>query len=267
MARYALVIGISQNTGPLKSLSKTAGDAQAVAARLRGHGGFQVEELIGQVTQKDLNDALTKFLKLAERNEAVLYYTGHAIAVEQGVGGKRAAYFAPSDCRVAMEGKSVTGQQKGIAFDALSDTATECNLSNLIVLLDCCHSEFLLQAALVKESFAGFGKKDYALISACRDSEQAYAMRNDEHSLFTGALLDGLAQERAEADNKIKVAGLADFSVTDDRFGWWNIQVKVGRPRLPLEREALSHRTKPVPIRDCSFSRRTPPSGIEGAIA
>jgi uncharacterized caspase-like protein len=213
MARYALVIGISENQGHLKKLSKTAGDAKAVAARLHDHGGFQVKELIGQVTQKDLDDGLKKFLQLAERNEALLYYTGHAIAVEQGMGEQK-AYFAPSDCVVTVNGTSVTGQQKGIAFDALSKKTTECNLANLIVLLDCCHSEFLLQEALVKESFSGFGKKDYALISACRDREQAYAMRNDEHSLFTGALLDGLAQERAEADNRIKVGGLADFIAT-----------------------------------------------------
>ncbi len=213
MARYALVIGISQNTPSLGSLSKTEGDAQAVAARLRDYGNFQVEELTGQVTQDALNNALTKFLKLAERNEALLYYTGHAIAVEQGL-GQRKAYFAPSDCQIISNGKSVTEQQKGIAFDALSEAITKCNLSNLIVLLDCCHSEFLLQAALVKESFSGFGKKDYALISACRDSEQAYAMHSDEHSLFTGALLDGLAKERSEADNKIKVGGLADFIAT-----------------------------------------------------
>jgi formylglycine-generating enzyme required for sulfatase activity/energy-coupling factor transporter ATP-binding protein EcfA2 len=214
MARYALVIGISQNVDPpLKSLSKTAGDAKAVAAVLREYGDFQVEELTGRVLQTDLNAALTKFLKRADRNEAVLYYTGHAIAVEKGL-DKREAYFAPSDCRVTMTGKSVTGQQNGIAFDALSDAATDCNLANLIVLLDCCHSEFLLQEALVKESFSGFGKKDYALISACRDREQAYAMRNDEHSLFTGALLDGLAKERAEADGRIKLGGLSDFIAT-----------------------------------------------------
>jgi uncharacterized caspase-like protein len=214
MARYALVIGISQNESPLQSLSKTQGDAQAVARVLREYGDFQeVEELVGRVMQTNLSDTLRKFLKRADRNEAVLYYTGHAIAVEKGI-GKYEVYFAPSDCRVTSEGKRVIGQQNGIAFDALSDAATECDLANLILLLDCCHSEFLLKEALVKESFSGFGKKDYALISACRDSEQAYAMRNDEHSLFTGALLEGLAKERAEADGKIKLGGLSDFIAT-----------------------------------------------------
>jgi hypothetical protein len=49
MARYALVIGIGENRPPLRPLTKTVGDATAIAQVLRDHGGFHVEllELFG----------------------------------------------------------------------------------------------------------------------------------------------------------------------------------------------------------------------------
>jgi hypothetical protein len=63
MARYALVIGIDTNLPPLKSLSKTKGDAEAIADLLTRHGNFvEVKRLIGTVTQKQLETALQALL-------------------------------------------------------------------------------------------------------------------------------------------------------------------------------------------------------------
>jgi len=79
----------------------------------------------------------------------------------------------------------------------------EAKLSNLVVLLDCCHSEALLeesqgflQRAIVSQAFAEL-QQDYFLVSACRKFEEAYAMKSDRYSIFTGAMLRGLARERA----------------------------------------------------------------------
>ena len=63
MARYALVIGIDTNLTPLKSLSKTAGDARAIAEVLRRDGGFEVQELVGRVGRKDLEGAIERLLE------------------------------------------------------------------------------------------------------------------------------------------------------------------------------------------------------------
>jgi hypothetical protein len=74
MPRYALVIGIDTNGAPLKSLSKTAGDARAIADLLEERGNFvKVERLIGTVTQAQLEGALQKLLiEQAMRNELTI---------------------------------------------------------------------------------------------------------------------------------------------------------------------------------------------------
>lgn len=63
MARYGLVVGISQYKSPLGNLSKTVGDAEAVYALLDGHGNFeQIYLLTGTVTRETLEAALGKLL-------------------------------------------------------------------------------------------------------------------------------------------------------------------------------------------------------------
>lgn len=81
MARYALVAGIAKYSNPLlPPLSKTATDAEAVAEVLKQHGNYRVTLLSGEVTAKQVADALkTLLLEQAVKNEALIYFTGHGI--------------------------------------------------------------------------------------------------------------------------------------------------------------------------------------------
>ena len=115
MARYALVIGIDTNQPPLNSLSKTKGDATAIADLFDQYGNFvEVKRLIGTVTQKQLEGALqTLLLDQAERHEVVIYYTGHGFPLVESFGKKR-VYLAPSDCKVRV----YLGGISPLAFEA-----------------------------------------------------------------------------------------------------------------------------------------------------
>jgi uncharacterized caspase-like protein len=204
--RYALVVGISDYQSPLKSLSKTTTDAEAVAAMLKQFGDFQdVPLLKGAVTSTKLIQALrTLLLEQAKNNDVLIYFTGHGIPVVDPVIGKPKAYLATSDTIVTLEGKQVIEARRAVPLDSLNDLIQESQLSSLVMLFDSCHSGDFLERSLVEKTFTTFSThKDYYLITACRGFEQAYAIKREQHSIFTGALLAGLSQTNANDDGQV----------------------------------------------------------------
>jgi Caspase domain len=214
MARYALVIGITQNQAPLQTLEKSAADARAIAAVLRDFGDFQVELLLKpeETTYKALAAKLKEFLELqALRHEALIYYTGHGFPVSDAF-GEMEAFLAPSDCVVQLDiDGHVIAQEKGLSLMAVSKLAARAELSNLVMLLDCCHSGYLLEESLLKQTFITFIQKDYWLMTACRSFQSAYAKRSEQYSIFTGAILTGLKRDRSDEKGEITAGELFNF--------------------------------------------------------
>jgi hypothetical protein len=216
MQRYALVIGISDyQDSNLGGLSRTVGDAKAVGQLLRELGDYKVTELTGKVTRTQLVDGLRQLLeKQAVNQDVVIYYTGHGLTVVDPDDGSQEGYLAPSDCSVEVEDGQAIDQSKGYAFTKFNQLIQGSKLSSLVVLLDCCHSGGALEGNLLKERFNSFlGKTDYQLITASRSFERAWVKKNAEHSVFTEALLEGLAREQANEAGEITMGRLSDFIV------------------------------------------------------
>jgi Caspase domain/Pentapeptide repeats (8 copies) len=246
MARYALVIGIGENRPPLRPLTKTVGDATAIAQVLRDHGGFHVELLTQpqQVQYKALVTAIQTFVQQrAAGDEALIYYTGHGFPLVK-VFGEMEAFLAPADCGVTLEDGQVTAQRNGLSLGSLNRLVARANFSNLVMLLDCCHSGYLLEDELLRQTFADFSRKDYWLMTACRSFEQAWANKSDPHSLFTGAVLAGLERSCADAQGIITAGRLFEFVQSRLRQEQQEVlQLSVGRPiellRFQLEQPTI----------------------------
>jgi Caspase domain len=211
MARYALVVGITQNHAPLQTLEKSVADASAIAVMLRDFGDFEVELVVKpeQTTCKALAAKLREFLEVrALRHEALFYYTGHGFPVMDAF-GETEAFLAPSDCvvEVGADGQ-VVRQQNGLSLLAVSKLSARAELSNLVMLLDCCHSGYLLEESLLKQTFTTFIQKDYWLMTACRSFQSAYAKQKEPYSIFTGAVLAGLNRDRANDRGEVTVGAL-----------------------------------------------------------
>ncbi len=211
MARYALVIGITQNQAPLQTLEKSVADARAIAAMLRDFGDFEVELVVKpeQTTCKALAAKLREFLEVrALRHEALFYYTGHGFPVMDAF-GETEAFLAPSDCVVEVDADGrVVRQQNGLSLMAVSKLSARAELSNLVMLLDCCHSGYLLEESLLKQTFTTFIQKDYWLMTACRSFQSAYAKKSEQYSIFTGAVLAGLKRDRSNDRGEVTVGAL-----------------------------------------------------------
>lgn len=214
MARYALVIGIAQYNNPLlRSLSKTETDAEAVAQVFKKYGNYGVTLLKGKVTAEEVNCKLTTLLlEQAVDNEALIYFTGHGIKglAEADTLAPEKGYLAASDCEVIKNAEK-WNVRRGIGLESLNTLIQQSNLKNLVVILDSCYSGEFLERTLLENSFTAFKTgKDYALITACRRFEKALAKKSEEHSVFTGALLEGLSPTQA-GEGHVTTNQLFDF--------------------------------------------------------
>ncbi|MEH1932210.1 MAG: caspase family protein, partial [Nostoc sp.] len=210
MARYALVVGITDYTNQLPKLSKPATDAEAVAQVLKAHGDFEdIAVLKGKVSTNKLAEALkTLLLQQADKKEALIYFTGHGIPVSSSL-GKLQAYLATSDLTIFTEDTKIVGQKGGISLAELNELIKESDLSSLVVLLDCCHSGDFLERNLIEKTLTAFiSQRDYYFIAACRGFQQSYAKKSEQHSIFTTALLAGLSPQKANQHGQVTSADL-----------------------------------------------------------
>jgi serine phosphatase RsbU (regulator of sigma subunit)/uncharacterized caspase-like protein len=210
--RYALIIGI-QDYQQIPPLTKTREDARSVADFLRATGDFQdVFAVRSDATRLELVAALKEFQARARGNDALVYFTGHGFGLVDELTDGVTGYLAAADTWVDATGNRVTAQQDGILLVSLGTLLEQGNFSSLVMLLDACHSGLLLERGEIEQGLAVFSRKrDYFLITACRGFEQAAAIANQPHSLFTGAVLRGLARENADDQGKVSADRLFDF--------------------------------------------------------
>ncbi|MEP0880975.1 caspase family protein [Trichocoleus sp. ST-U3] len=220
MKRYALVVGIAEysSRNGLEKLEKPPSDAEAVARVLQKYGEFQeVKRLpenwisrdcceVGrtELTGEVLTEALRKFLlEQSANSEALIYFSGHGIAVFDRLSEEQEGFLATSDCKIEVQDQQIISQKNGISLRSLNKLIDKSRVSSLVVILDCCHAGSFLEKDLVNRTLTAFNsaERDYYLLAACRRTEQAWEGEN--YSIFTEALLKGLAEEKAESDGQI----------------------------------------------------------------
>ncbi|MCZ8192135.1 MAG: SUMF1/EgtB/PvdO family nonheme iron enzyme [Microcystis sp. LE19-338.1B] len=280
MARYALVIGINHYDNPnfLPSLSKPAKDAEAVAQFLEKTGTFanverlpnrwipaekRYEVVPGKVTGNEVLQALKQILsgEQTENQEVLIYFSGHGFRLINRIGDGE-AYLATSDSQ--PEGKNA------ISLDReLNPLLRRSSLSNLVVMLDCCHAGALLpenrelNRTLLEPSLSAFNEKqDYFLITACRSEQVAW--EDEEYSLFTAALLKGLSQKEADPKTgEISADRLFDFVSRELRGkGQEPIRMGVGRSLILVKYGAQPQVKEVEPLLDENGKLRCPYQGL-----
>lgn len=219
--RDALVIGINKYNH-IPNLQYATADAEAISQILEQHGNFEVERLpkywnqdsnkyeVAEepLTSKELGQALREFLLGKQKGtEALIYFSGHGASVPD-VLGEQKGYIVTSDCN------PTTIDTYGIPLDSLNELIRKADLKSLIVILDCCHAGYILEANLVKQTLSVFrSQTNYYLMAACGGSEVTYegSIAGGGHGLFTHSLLEGLLKKNAGSDGQVSVDGLFDF--------------------------------------------------------
>jgi hypothetical protein len=277
--RYALVIGITDydNWNFLPNLSKPAIDAEAVAQFLESTGFENVDRLPNRwieaekryevVPGKVMGDAILQALKqilLGEQTknqEVFIYFSGHGFCLTNDIGDFE-AYLATSDSQ--RDGKNAISLER--TFNRLLQRS---KLSNLVVLLDCCHAGALLSEnreldrTLLEPSLLAFKEKpDYYLMAACRSQQVAW--EDEKYSLFTAALLKGLSPEQADPKRgEISGDRLFDFVSRELRGkGQEPIRMGVGRSLILVKYGAQPQVEEVKPLLDEKGELRCPFQGL-----
>jgi WD40 repeat protein/energy-coupling factor transporter ATP-binding protein EcfA2 len=290
MARYALIIGITEYQSPnLSRLPKAATDAEIVAQVLEQYGEFQVKRVpegwtgkqpkVGEkkVTGADLGQQLeTLLLKQATGSEALIYFAGHGFTVSDNL-GEQQGFLATSDCQVELSEGAAVEQKYGISLESLNKLIAKSDLSSLVMLLDCCHSGYFLERNLIQQTLTAFSaQKDYYLITACRTYEKSKSFAGEPHSIFTGALLKGLSVENAASNRRVTGDRLFDFISTElknsvqepIRMGWGRSITLVTYPdKEPTPAEVTFNRENPyLGLRAFELEQQKYFSGREQAV-
>ena len=158
MKKYALVIGVGEyESSNLDNLSKVVTGAEELAKVLAAYGNYKVVERLpkkwnqetksGEITNKEVTkDEVIKALKTllwerGNKSEVLIYFAGHGIRVKDELGRFR-GFLAPSDCEIDLKDGEVVKQENAIGLDILNDSIADqkCEVSSLVMLLDCCYS-------------------------------------------------------------------------------------------------------------------------------
>ena len=224
MAKFALIIAIPQYDN-LKPLPKTTQDGETIAQQLSTYGDYRITRLpkkgnvdkadyemkAVKVTVNQLYDTLKLFLnEIAKNQAALIYFTGHGFTCDRF--DEQEGFLAASNTQVTVENNKIIDQKNGFPLARLASLIQESNLNELVVLLDCCHSGNFIETRLMRGSLKTFEhKQNYYLITACRSYETAKSIRKEEHSVFSGAVIDGLSVNNKDEQGKISCDRLFDY--------------------------------------------------------
>lgn len=206
--RRALVVGV--NDYSFAPLNGCVEDANRMAELLRNHHdgepNFDVESITvesdgnGSLTRAELKAAVSRLLD-QPADLALLYFSGHGAATDYG------GYLVTTDARENDEGMPMS--------DILA-AVQKSPVSEVVVLLDCCHAGQLGQLAALGNQQAVM-REGMSLVVAARASEAA--MEGVGGGVFTQLVCDALAGGAADPLGRVTAASV--YAYVDQSLSAW----------------------------------------------
>lgn len=206
-AKRALVIGISDyNNLELLNFCKNDGNAMF---DLLSVSGYQIDDnhnLIGYVTWEKMRDGIINFFtnsRIKPTDTLLFYYSGHGVPDVDGD-----VYFATSEIDINLPYK------RGFSFNELAKMIQRTISTRVIVILDCCYSGAarlskggsednlsILGTFAIDNASKILKEGGKCILAASQGLQEAYALEEHNHSLFTYYLLEGLRGNPSSVDD------------------------------------------------------------------
>lgn len=162
-------------------------------------------KLLGYVQWQNMRDAIIKYFndpKLRRDDTVVFYYSGHGVPDIDGD-----IYFATSEIDPDLPSK------RGFSFDELTKLMQRSISSQIVAILDCCYSGSAKISKGNEDDGAKLGVsamnrvsktfrpgEGICLLASSQSYQEAYKLEEQDHSLFTYFLLEGLKGDKGAAD-------------------------------------------------------------------
>jgi hypothetical protein len=231
--RKTLIISVSDYATNLQSLDFCKNDGEEMYKLLRSLG-YEITDshkLIGHVTFESMREAIFDFftdVNNKPEDTLLFYYSGYGM---QDVEGDM--YLASSEINPEAP------YRRGFSFNELTKLIQRSVSIRMVTILDCCYSGSAKAAKLGTVAIEnkstifqqGEGK---CLLAANQAAQEAYALKEGDHSIFTYYLLQGLRGNERAVD--------AYGNITPDSLGGYIYRSILNLP--PVKRPELKPITK-----------------------
>ncbi|GJD20874.1 hypothetical protein RIVM261_058300 [Rivularia sp. IAM M-261] len=215
MAKYALLIGVSEYEPGLNVLPGATKDVEAMQRVLQHPeiGGFAAEDIIvlkNQQRQEAEEAIFTFFANKRKEDLLLLYFSGHGI-----IDDNSQFYFSTRSTR-KHEGKLIS--PTAVAASFVHQQMQNSRSRRQVIILDCCFSAAFTKGLNAKDAgninvINQFGGEGRAILTASNSTQYAFEYEGFELSLYTHFLIEGIEKGIADQDNDgwISVEELHDF--------------------------------------------------------
>lgn len=203
--KRALVIGVSQyeHTEPLEFCKN---DAKEMYTTLRSLGYKIPISLVGYAEFNVMSDAIIDFFSdqtVGPDETLLFYYSGHGIPDIDGD-----MYLSTSEIDPKLPDK------RGFSFSRLTKLIQRSISLRIVAILDCCYSgaarvskgggkddAALLGSAAIRNSSRILEGEGKCILAASQGLQEAYALEEHSHSIYTYYLLQGLNGNEFSVDD------------------------------------------------------------------
>ena len=217
--RKALIIAVSEYD-TLNNLDFCKSDGEEINDILLSHN-YEIPEqsrLIGRVDGYKLRERIMDFFTdptVTLRDTLLFYYSGHGVPDSEG-----RVYLCASETDADYPFR------RGFSFQDLTDMMNMSLSKKIVAILDCCysgtaeiskgseqHAAIMGNAAILEASKSLIEGEGKCILASSQSNQEAYALKESNHSIFTHFLINGLNGEK-EAMNEygyVTAGSLAKF--------------------------------------------------------
>jgi len=209
--RKALIISVSDyyNTSNLQPLDFCKNDGEEMHELLDslGYEILDNHKLVGQVKFDTMRDAIYDFFDNANtkaEDTLIFYFSGHGVPAPDG-----------DMCLASSEINPDDPYRRGFSSYELTRLIQNSNSIRIVTILDCCYSGAAKISKGIEDAAAKIGTaaiEDKArrlqqpqgegkcLLAASQAAQEAYGLKEQDHSIFTYYLLEGLKGNEKSVD-------------------------------------------------------------------
>ena len=229
MTKIALLIGVGQSEG-LKPLDAPVNDVEALKKVLEDSErcGFDEVKCLLNPDPQEMREKIEICFTDRQTNDLILlYFSGHGVKTQQD----DKLFLATRKTRKTSQGTLL--KSTAVSAQFIHDLMNSCLSKRQLIILDCCYSAAFVdgmsakddEVINIKKQLGGTGR---AILTSSNDFKPAFEEDNQDLSIYTRYLVEGLETGEADLDfdGNISVDELHNYVEMKVRHNYSNMTPK-----------------------------------------